>query len=240
MTILYSTLAELYHEMYQHIFDYEKEFEFYHGTLNKINIHRIIEIGCGTGLLGKHFIGHGYDYTGLDISEAMIEIARRENKTGCFMVGDMRSLERGPVYEAVLLTGRTSGYLIHNREILDTLSGIYDILPPHGLFLLDIFDAEKLFGNFKDTSEQNVALQDKSIRRINRMNKNLCTGWTWDWYAEYIIQKNEESMIFNDHSTLRAFTKDEMSLYLQMSGFGIIDVLSDKVMTFITEKKTSK
>jgi len=28
MTQLYSTLAEIYHDMYQHVFDYEKEFHF--------------------------------------------------------------------------------------------------------------------------------------------------------------------------------------------------------------------
>jgi succinyl-CoA synthetase beta subunit len=27
MTQLYSTLAKVYHEMYQHIFDYDKEFQ---------------------------------------------------------------------------------------------------------------------------------------------------------------------------------------------------------------------
>lgn len=28
MTQLYSTLAEIYHEMYQHVFDYDKEFHY--------------------------------------------------------------------------------------------------------------------------------------------------------------------------------------------------------------------
>ncbi len=35
MTQLYSTLANIYHEMYRHIFDYDKEFGFYDAILKR-------------------------------------------------------------------------------------------------------------------------------------------------------------------------------------------------------------
>ena len=40
MTQLYSKLANIYHEMYQHVFDYDKEFEFYDSILKKYNSKR--------------------------------------------------------------------------------------------------------------------------------------------------------------------------------------------------------
>lgn len=37
MTQLYSTLANVYHDMFQHIFDYDKEFQFYDKLLKANN-----------------------------------------------------------------------------------------------------------------------------------------------------------------------------------------------------------
>ena len=66
MTHLYSTLANIYHEMYQHIFDYDKEFIFYDSLLKSNNCQKILEIGCGSGMLARRFLNNGYDYLGLD------------------------------------------------------------------------------------------------------------------------------------------------------------------------------
>lgn len=67
MTQLYSTLANVYHEMYQHIFDYDKEFQFYDVLLKTNNCNKILEIGCGSGMLARRFLKEGYDYLGLDV-----------------------------------------------------------------------------------------------------------------------------------------------------------------------------
>ena len=42
MTQLYSALANVYHEMYQHIFDYDKEFQFYDELLKANNCNKTI------------------------------------------------------------------------------------------------------------------------------------------------------------------------------------------------------
>jgi len=76
MTQLYSALAEIYHEMYQHIFDYEKEFHFYDLILKTNSCHKILEIGCGSGMLARQFLDNGYDYLGLDLYNEMLDIAR--------------------------------------------------------------------------------------------------------------------------------------------------------------------
>lgn len=75
MTQLYSTLAPVYHEMYQHIFDYDKEFSFYDTLLKTHHCHKVLEVGCGSGMLARRFIESGYDYHGLDLSNEMLDIA---------------------------------------------------------------------------------------------------------------------------------------------------------------------
>ena len=93
MTQLYSTMAEIYHEMYQHIFDYDKEFDFYDSILKRNRFNKILEIGCGTGMLACRFLEQGYDYLGLDLFNEMLDIARREVKSERFIQCDMRNLQ---------------------------------------------------------------------------------------------------------------------------------------------------
>ena len=72
MTKLYSQLAHIYHEMYQQIFDYKKEFDYYNKILSKYSCSSVLEIGCGTSYLAKYLIEAGYDYHGVDLHEEML------------------------------------------------------------------------------------------------------------------------------------------------------------------------
>jgi SAM-dependent methyltransferase len=237
MTILYSTLANIYHDMYQHVFDYDKEFEFYDSILKQHNCKRILEIGCGSGMLARRFINRGYDYLGLDLFNEMLEIARSEIKSDRFVQGDMRNLTFIKQFDAVMITGRSISYVIDNRGILDTLKGVHDSLVDNGLFVFGIFESNGIFDNF-DGFEQNIEHDNKKIKRISQMKLNLSTGWTYDWFAKYIIDEGGKISEFDDLTTLRTFTKDEIMLFLKLTGFKTDDIIEEsKTITLITTKK---
>ncbi|MCX6236781.1 MAG: class I SAM-dependent methyltransferase, partial [Bacteroidia bacterium] len=184
MTQLYSTLAEIYHEMYQHVFDYDKEFHFYDSILKAKNCQKILEIGCGSGMLARRFLENGYDYLGLDLFNEMLEIARREVKSDRFIQCDMRNLSFDRQFDAILITGRSISYVTENKGIIDTLTGVNRSLKDNGLFVFGVFDANQIFDNFDDF-EQNIEHNNKKIRRISHLEKNLATGWTYNWFAKY-------------------------------------------------------
>lgn len=237
MTQLYSTLANIYHEMYQHVFDYDKEFEFYDSILKKNNSNKILEIGCGSGMLARRFIANGYDYLGLDLFNEMLEIARLEVNTDKFIQSDMRNLSFQKQFDSVMITGRSISYVIENKGIIDTLKGIYESLVDNGLFVFGVFEANGIFDNFGDF-EQNIEHGNKKIKRISKLKMNLTTGWTYDWFAKYIIDEGDKTSEFNDITTLRAFTKDEILLFLKLTGFKIKEIIEEaKTYTLIAEKK---
>jgi len=237
MTILYSTLASLYEEMYRHIFDYEKEYCFYDSILQSFHCKKILEVACGTGMLAVRFLDNGYDYLGVDISHQMLDIARAKIKTDVFVQCDMRKLPFYDRFDAVLLTGRSVSYITENQGIIDTLAGIHHSLKNNGIFVFGIFEANAIFDTMND-SEQIFELNNKKIKRINTLRMNLKTGWTYDWHAKYFIEHDGMVSEFADDSTLRAFTRDEILLFLKLAGFKVKDIIEeDKVMTLITEKK---
>lgn len=236
MTQLYSTLAEIYHEMYQHIFDYEKEYHFYDSILKTNHCHKILEIGCGSGMLARRFLENGYDYLGLDLSGEMLDIARREVKSDRFIQCDMRNIALDQQFDAILITGRSISYVTDNPGIIDTLTRINNSLKDNGLFVFGVFDANQIFDNFDDF-EQNIEHNSKKIKRISHLEKNLATGWTYDWTARYIIEQENKTSEYEDLTTLRAFTKDEISLFLKLTGFSIQKIIDEgKAYTILAGK----
>ncbi|MCX6303999.1 MAG: class I SAM-dependent methyltransferase [Bacteroidetes bacterium] len=236
MTQLYSSLAKIYHEMYQHIFNYDEEFDFYDSILKKNGCTRILEVGCGSGMLARRFLKNGYNYLGLDLFNEMLDIARTEVPAGTFVQCDMRNLPFSGQFDAVLITGRSISYVTENRGIIDTLAGVYKSLKNNGLFVFGVFEANGIFNNLTDF-EQVIEHNNKRIQRTSKLTMNLETGWTYDWYAKYMIEENGEVAEYDDYTTLRAFTKDEILLFLKLAGFEVLEILDEaKTMTFIARK----
>jgi len=51
------------------------------------------------------------------------------------------------------------------------------------------------------------------------MSMNLKTGWTWNWDAVYVVDNARRKRTVRDRSALRAFTRDELRLFLKLAGF---------------------
>ncbi len=58
--------------------------------------HPVVEVGCGPGHVTAHLADAGARATGIDVTPAMVEEARRRFPEGSYEVGDLRSLIRPP------------------------------------------------------------------------------------------------------------------------------------------------
>jgi ubiquinone/menaquinone biosynthesis C-methylase UbiE len=96
---------------------------------------KALDVGCGPGHIGRYLSEQGMDVVGVDLSPAMIEIARRLNPAMRFEVGDMRSLpaEDGTVDAVVAFYS-----LIHipREEVSYVLTEFRRVLAPDGRLLL--------------------------------------------------------------------------------------------------------
>jgi len=237
MTKLYSQLAQVYHEMYQSIFDYKKEFKFYNRLLKKYKCKKILEIGCGSGNLAPFFLKAGYNYVGLDLFQEMIKIAKKVDPKAKFVQGDMRKLKLKDKFDAILITGRSFTYLTTNDDVMNTLKSIHKTLKKNGVLIFDNFNAEEIIEMKKKRFVQESKYKNKKYKRVSVKYPNLETGWTENWDATYYITEKGKTKTIKDKSIVRAFTLDELKLFLKLNGF---KVLSNKKKDFAIETIAKK
>jgi ubiquinone/menaquinone biosynthesis C-methylase UbiE len=241
---IYTDYAKVYHEMYQSIFDYDAEFELYHKHLSKLKCKKILEIGCGSGNLAKRFLEKNYDYTGLDVSKQMIELAKDLIPHGKFIIADMRNLDLDEKYEAIIVTGRTFTHMTTNHDVMFALDSIHRTLQKDGWLLFDNFDAYEIFTGFKEEMKHKSKYNNRNYVRKSKTSFSFEHGFTWKWKAHYTIEENGKEETFEDEMLLRAFTKDELSLFLKLNGFSIVEMQKDSNALFtiaqkINEEKTN-
>lgn len=86
----YNLIAEDWHR------DHQKDDWWVEGTDKFVSFLstgvRVLDVGCGSGVKAKYLSNKGVKVVGLDLSDKMIEIARREVSEAEFIVGDMAQL----------------------------------------------------------------------------------------------------------------------------------------------------
>jgi SAM-dependent methyltransferase len=109
----------------------------------------VVDLGCGSGIWAKALADSGYQVTGVDISPAMIELARQRVPGGEFRVGSFLPF-RMPPCRAVTALGEVFNYLFDPKNSLRTLrrvcQRIFDALTPKGLLVFDVAEPGRCQG----------------------------------------------------------------------------------------------
>ncbi|MDP1834058.1 MAG: class I SAM-dependent methyltransferase [Candidatus Moranbacteria bacterium] len=112
---------------------------------------RILDLGCGTGRLAGYMQAKGFEVVGVDLSEKMLEIAKRKHPGIGFILADMRELElEEKSFDAVCLA--YSIFHFEKPEAREILKKANVFLRPGGfLFLIvqegegEVFENDPLF-----------------------------------------------------------------------------------------------
>jgi SAM-dependent methyltransferase len=101
----------------------------------------VIDLGCGSGLWARQLVNAGYEVLGIDLSAALIDLARQRVPEGEFITQSFLEADLPPC-EAVTSLGECFNYLFDERNNLSQLRQlfrrIHAALRPGGLFIFDI------------------------------------------------------------------------------------------------------
>jgi SAM-dependent methyltransferase len=114
-----------------------------------INRGLVIDLGCGSGILGEQLVAGGFDVLGIDISPALLALARQRVPGGQFRVGSLLTAELPPCV-AVAVVGECFNYLFDSGHsvagVRQALGRIFEALAPGGLLLFDVAEPGRVPG----------------------------------------------------------------------------------------------
>lgn len=195
------------------------------------NFGKILNMGCGTGRHDLELWRLGYHVHGIDISETMIEIAKRQldnidQNELFFEAGDIRFYHVQDIYDGVISLFHVMSYQIDNNALFDAFKTAASALNKGGIFLFDAWYGPGVLSDppsvrvKKVEDEQNILI--RYANPIMYAKKNVVDVN----YDVLIIDKKTDMVkeIKETHSMRYLFTP-EVEFLLDMAGFELMDCI---------------
>ncbi|NNF97449.1 MAG: class I SAM-dependent methyltransferase [Halobacteria archaeon] len=199
--------------------DYAEETEFYVNTIkenSEIEIKTLFHLGCGAG--GNDYIFKKYfKVTGIDISDGMLEIAKKINPEVTYLHGDMRSIELNERFDAVAIPDSID-YMTSLPELRSAISTACKHLKPGGVLLIVAKTREEFWENnfyytgSKDGTEITV-FENNYIPKPNR--------GTYEATLVYLIRHEGRLSIHTDCHKLGLFSQTAWLSLLKNAGLKV-------------------
>ena len=104
------------------------------------NVQRLLEPGCGSGRLVAAMAAKGFDVTGLDLSQPMLDYLTRRLERAKMdaevVLGDMTDMSFPSQFDAAFCTFNTFRHLLDDQAAITHLRSVAKNLRPGGLYIL--------------------------------------------------------------------------------------------------------
>ncbi len=137
----------------------------------------VLDLCCGTGQLAKALSSRGYAVTGIDGSQEMLSLARRNAPRCKFIQADARNFDLPKSFDAAVSAFDSLNHIVKLEALRLVFKHTYDSLRKGGLFLFDLnmeegFEA-RWRGSFGIVEDDHVCVIRSSYnteRKIARMD----------------------------------------------------------------------
>jgi SAM-dependent methyltransferase len=122
--------------------DYTAETDYIHNLIQSHSpgARTILNLGCGSGRHDRCLLELGYQITGVDLSEEMLNAAKCAATNNIFLKyiqGDARSVRLNETFDVVISLFHVMSYQTTNHDLLSAFSTAHNHLKPGGTFIFD-------------------------------------------------------------------------------------------------------
>lgn len=156
-------------------------------------VNSIVDFGCGTGVIARKLAVLGYDLTGIDLSEDMLELAKKETDPSLsinWLHQDITKLNNIPDMDMAISCCDVVNYIVNPNNLAEFFNSIYRSLNNNGLFLFDVHSLLHIEENY-----------------ISNTFADITEAAAYIWFCE---PGDQEGEMFHE---LTFFEKDESGKY---------------------------
>jgi SAM-dependent methyltransferase len=224
--------GRIYADVYDHIYrdkDYDGECDLLERIFNEYApapVHKVLDLGCGTGNHALRLAVRGYSIVGVDRSPEMLEAtqckARHEGISIRLHQADVREIDLQESFDAVLMMFAVLGYQLENSDVLNALRMARKHLKPDGLLAFDVWYGPAVLHQRPTQRIKVSPTPEGKILRFSSgeldIHRHLCRVHfhVLRLEGELLVAETEEC-----HS-MRYFFPRELDLLLECSGFAPI------------------
>jgi ubiquinone/menaquinone biosynthesis C-methylase UbiE len=171
-----------------------------------------LDLACGTGPHVRHFIDFGYQSSGLDINQPMLDIATTRCPEAQFSLQNMSEFKMAEPLDLITCFLYSIHYSDGIEKLKDCLKSVHSALKSDGIFCFNVVDKNKI----------NNALFVKHTAKQEDNVFSFQSGWHYSGEGEkqalkLSIEKTtaEETQIWNDEHPMVAFSFNELKEILK-------------------------
>lgn len=223
---VFSQYAEYYNSFYAEK-DYASEAKYVHSLLKQNNpeCKNILELGCGTGKHAGLLYGLGYSIQGIDLSNEMIEIAKKDEGGGlAFEQGDVRTYRDKNKYDAVISLFHVASYQTSNKDICQFLQSARYHLEPGGLLIFDFWYGPAVLTDPPSVRVRSVETENYNIKRTAHPQMLPSQNKVNVHYEILLKDKISQQLnVIEEIHSMRYFFFPELELMLEQASFKTVN-----------------
>lgn len=187
----------------------------------------LLDLGCGTGSHDLHWAKSGISVTGIDLSETMLEQARRkavqEGVRVEYAQGDIRRLNLGRRFDAVTSMFAVLGYLTANEDLEAALLVARRHVAPGGLFVFDAWHGPAVLSEAPQVREKSFP-GTSAGETIERHVRPELDPFRHVVHTHITVRKIQDGKVveeFRESHPVRYFFPQELAYFLRKTGFDV-------------------
>jgi SAM-dependent methyltransferase len=180
----------------------------------------VLDLGCGTGRHIEALTARGYRTTGIDMSAALVDIARRRNPGARVEVGDLRSFALGQRFDLAIALFGVFDYLPTIHDVRAGLRSTAIHLSQGGVLYMVVSRA----GAMQPVAQYREAKLDDGnvlLRWTKPGPYNADSGIVRLTYEFVVVDSTRDNVLATHQEThvMRSWTATELRLFLEEAGF---------------------
>ena len=223
--VTFDDYAKYYNLLYEDK-NYKEEVSFIKSLIKKEQPEAltILDLGCGTGRHDQIFVEEGFCVTGVDLSEQMISVARKnESENLKFVHGDARTVELNNKYDVVVALFHVMSYQVTNEDIMSVFSTASKHLKEGGLFIFDCWYGPAVLTDRPVVRVKRLENKEIKLMRISEPEMNSKNNTVDVFFDVFITDKSADgnSKELKEKHSMRYLFYPEIDFFALSSGFNI-------------------